>query len=102
MTRIVYEPDFWPHVCVTGQREELCEWLRANGIAPEDVSIGEEITIEPLTFGGDQVIRYTAHLRNADGHKYLDEATGEAAQEERVVPLVADPPPHWHIKETDR
>ncbi|MDX3162157.1 hypothetical protein PV369_43075, partial [Streptomyces scabiei] len=76
--------------------------LQANGIDPCDVPVDEDIVIEPLTLGGDRAIRYTAHLRNADGRKYLDEATGEAAQEERVVPLVVDPPPQWREKENDR
>lgn len=86
-----------------GERfDELRQWLRANAIDPGDVSVNEDITIEPLTLGGDRAIRYTALLRNAEGFKYRDEDTGEAAQEERIVPLVVDPPPHWREKENER
>lgn len=100
MVRVVYEPDWWIHINVTGQRVELCEWLRANGIDPVTVPIGAEITIEPVD--GAQLIRHTAYLRDAAGHLYLDETTDDVAQEQRAVPLVTDPPPHWFIKETTR
>lgn len=98
----VYDADTWPTVASSDRLPELRAWLRSNGIDPEDVTPRADITIEPLTLGGDRAIRYTALLRNAEGHKYLDEATGEAAREERTVPLVVDPPPHWRDKETDR
>ncbi|MEH0623467.1 hypothetical protein QBA57_39640 [Streptomyces scabiei] len=98
----VYDADTWPVVACSERLPELRTWLQANGIDPCDVPVDEDIVIEPLTLGGDRAIRYTAHLRNADGRKYLDEATGEAAQEKRVVPLVVDPPPQWREKENDR
>ncbi|MDX3507370.1 hypothetical protein PV755_00275 [Streptomyces caniscabiei] len=112
----VYDADMWPVVACSERRTELCAWLRANNINPDDVPIGEDIVIEwetynvtahdsdaPQTIEGDRAIRYTAYLRNADGFKYLDEATGEPAQEERTVPLVVDPPPQWRSeKESDR
>ncbi|GHC28989.1 MULTISPECIES: hypothetical protein [Streptomyces rochei group] len=100
MTVVVYDPEWWPHVNVTGQREELCKWLRANRIDPCDVPPDAAITIEAADSGC--LIRYTAHLRNDSGHKYLDTATDTVAQEERTVPLVTDPPPHWPTKENDR
>ncbi|MET8824794.1 hypothetical protein ABZX40_17990 [Streptomyces sp. NPDC004610] len=92
---VVYEADWWPHINLSGQRAELCAWLAENGIDPDDVPVGASIVIEPLTPGGGRAIRHTVHLRNAAGCKYHDEALGDPAQEERVVPLVADPPPHW-------
>lgn len=98
----VYDADTWPVVACSERRAELQEWLRANGIDPGDVPVHEDITIEPLTFDGGRAIRFTALLRNADGCKYLDEATGDAAREERIVPLVVDPPPHWRDKENGR
>lgn len=98
----VYDADTWPVVACSERLPELRAWLTANGIEPCDVPVDEDITIEPLTLGGDRGICFTAHLRNADGCKYRDEATGEAAQEERIVPLVVDPPLHWREKENDR
>lgn len=38
------------------------------------------------------MIRYSAFLRTADGHKYRDPVTDGAAREERVVPLLVEPP----------
>lgn len=98
----VYDADTWPVVACTERLPELREWLSANAIDPTDVAVHEDIVIEPLTLGGDRAIRFTAYLRNAEGRKYRDEATGEAAQEERTVPLVVDPPPQWREKENDR
>lgn len=98
----VYDPDTWPYVATSGRREELCAWLQANGINPSDVPVHTPITLEPLTHGGGRAIRYTAYLRNADGFKYFDEDSGDAAQEERIVPLVVDPPPQRREKENDR
>ncbi|WP_432589935.1 hypothetical protein ABVG11_34235 [Streptomyces sp. HD1123-B1] len=98
----VYDADTWPLVACGRRLPELRDWLRANGIDPGDVPITQDITIEPLPIGGARVIRYTAYLRNADGRKYLDEVTGEAAQEERTASLVVDPPPHWRENGTDQ
>lgn len=99
---IIYDPQTEPDLFGTVRHEELKQWLRANGIDPADVPLHDEITIELLTFGGDRAIHHTAYLRNADGKKYLDEATDDAAQEARIVPLTTDPPPHWRTrKEND-
>jgi hypothetical protein len=89
----VYEPAMWPRLVETGQREELCEWLRANGINPDCVPIHNEISVE-TSANSTGLIQYTAYLLTADGHKYLDPETDDAAQEQRTVPLVA-PPAHW-------
>lgn len=98
----VYDADTWPVVACSDRLPELRDWLGANGIDPSDVPVHEDITIEPLTFDGGRAIRFTALLRNAEGGKYLDEATGDAARDERIVPLVVDPPPHWRERENDR
>ncbi|MDQ1037274.1 hypothetical protein QFZ75_003690 [Streptomyces sp. V3I8] len=99
----VYDADTWPVVACSGRLPELRDWLRANGVDPSDVPVHEDITVEPLTLDGTgRVIRFTAYLRNAAGRLYLDEATGDAAREERIVPLVVDPPPQRREKENDR
>lgn len=98
----VYDADTWPFVACSERLPELRAWLRANGIDPSDVPVYEDIAIEQSTPGGDRTIRFTAYLRNADGRLYLDEVTGEAAREERTVPLVVDPPPQRREKETGR
>ena len=69
-----------------GPVTEVAEWLRANGINPDDVPIEGPITIDD-----GQRIRYAALLRNETGHRYVDPATGEAAREERTAPLKVRP-----------
>lgn len=100
--QVVYDPGQSGEVLGTQRHEELKAWLRANCIDPADVTVGEQIVVEPLTLGGARAIRHTVLLRNAEGRRYVDEATGDAAQEERVVPLVVEPPPQWRTeKEND-
>ena len=100
--QVVYDPDQYLEVLGTERHEQLKTWLRANCIDPAEVTVREAIVVEPLTLGGARAIRHTVLLRNADGHRYVDEATGDAAQEERVVPLVVEPPPQWRTeKEND-
>ena len=88
----IYEPDMWPHLVDTGRREELKAWLQANGIDPADVPIHANISIEPTKPRGAHLIRYTVYLRDTSGRKYQDPATHDAAQEERTVPLLVQPP----------
>ncbi|HZX38444.1 MAG TPA: hypothetical protein VFF37_08975 [Streptomyces sp.] len=96
--QVVYDPGEYLDVLGTERHEQLKAWLRANCIDPAEVTVREAIVVEPLTLGGDRAIRHTVLLRNAEGHRYVDEATGDAAQEERVVPLLVEPPPHWRTK----
>lgn len=94
--QLVYEPEMWPEFFGTHRHAEFLSWLKANGIDPEDVPTNTEITVETGT-GGDRVIHYTAFLRNEDGAKYLDEATGDAAHKERTAPVQVEPPMHWYL-----
>lgn len=87
----LYPPSMSPDFD-TEQHAELLAWLRANGIDPADVPFNSEIAIEPASRKGAQLIRHTVYLRDETGHKYLAPATGDAAQEERTVPLVIAPP----------
>ncbi|QFR00714.1 hypothetical protein F9278_36155 [Streptomyces phaeolivaceus] len=109
--QVVYEPDQYLEVLGTERHEQLKTWLRANCIDPADVTVGAPISIEretydvtahdsagPVMLDGGRAIRHTVLLRNAEGRKYVDEATGDAAQEERVVPLVVEPPPQWRTE----
>ncbi|MFJ4785500.1 hypothetical protein [Streptomyces sp. NPDC088794] len=68
-----------------GPRETVAAWLTANDIDPSDVPWEGPITIE----AGQ--IRYVALLCNEAGRKYVDEATGDVAQEERTTPLKVPP-----------
>ena len=69
-------------------------WMRLHGIDPEDVPLDSEMVIEDTAYG--LVIRYTAHLRNESGNKYVDpEAPEFAASEDRTAVLRAAPEPQW-------
>lgn len=92
-TRTVFHPDQWDRILKAGQLPALQDWLRENGIEPKDVDRTTPITIEQ--HDGRPVIRCTAYLLTADGHKYRDPATDGAAREERTVPLVDEPPAEW-------
>ncbi|MEI5520702.1 hypothetical protein WB388_08815 [Streptomyces brasiliscabiei] len=96
--QLVYEPAMRPEFVGTDRHAEFLSWLKANGIDPEDVPTNTEITVETGTDGG-RLIRYTVYLRNANGAKYLDEATGEPAQQERTAPAQVEPPMHWYVQE---
>ncbi|MFM9604261.1 hypothetical protein [Streptomyces turgidiscabies] len=80
-----------------GPMDAVADWMRANDIDPNDVPIDSPISIEPDTAGGDSRIRYTAHLRNEQGRKYVEETTGDVAQEERTTPLKAKPPANVQV-----
>jgi hypothetical protein len=87
--RVVFHPDRWRRILDLGQLPALHDWLRANGLEPRDVDLAP-ITLEQEN--GAAVIRYTAALRDADGHRYRDPVTDGAAREERTMPLVVEPP----------
>jgi hypothetical protein len=66
---------------------EFEQWLLAHGIDPVDTA---EIAWRPPTAGaGGQPQRFEVltYKRNADGNRYRDPETGEAATETRVVPM---------------
>ncbi|MFF0597866.1 hypothetical protein [Streptomyces antibioticus] len=69
-------------------------WLLAHDINPADVPLDSEIVIEDSAFG--LVIRYTAYLRNEDGHRYVDpDGSGFAASEDRTAILRLAPDQEW-------
>lgn len=75
----------------------VADWLRANDIDPNDVPIEGPITIETEASVRGWSIRYVAHLRNEQGRKYVDETTGEVAQEQRTAPLKVAPPENVQV-----
>ncbi|NEA61351.1 hypothetical protein [Streptomyces sp. SID12488] len=80
-----------------GPMDAVADWLRANDIDVTVVPIDGPIAIEPDTDGCGRRIRYAAHLRNEQGRKYVDETTGDVAQEERTTPLKIDPPANVQV-----
>lgn len=93
--QIISDADTYPAILADAQRHaELLDWLRANGIDPNDVSADRPVTIEPGPHGG-HVIRYTALLRNSSGRTYTAADGNGPAIEERTTPLTAALPDSW-------
>lgn len=76
---------------VYGPVTAVAEWLRANDIDPSDVPFEGPIAIK------QGHIRYAALLRNEDGHRYVDEATGDAAWAQLTAPLRVEPPANVQV-----
>lgn len=101
--QVISNPDIWPTIADDQQRRtELFDWLRANGIEPNDIPIDSEVTVEPGDCGSavrhTHVIRHAVYLRNEHGHHYLadpDHPEKGAAREERALPLVVPLPDTW-------
>jgi hypothetical protein len=67
---------------------EFEQWMLAHGIDPRDTA--EIAWRPPLAGAGNrpQYLEVLVYLRNADGDRYRDPATGDAATETRFVPML--------------
>jgi hypothetical protein len=63
------------------------EWVSALGLVPAD--IGAKFAI--VRGRGGWELHVTEHLRNSDGHKYIDQASQQIASRPVVVDLGAEP-----------
>ncbi|MFE6362935.1 hypothetical protein ACFVP3_23415 [Streptomyces sp. NPDC057806] len=93
--RVIDCEELWARQCRTpdGLRA-VREWLRVNGIDPNDVPIRSELVIEDSAFG--MVIRYEAYLRTAEGRPFVDPVDPDrAAVGGRTVLLQLAPPADW-------
>ena len=93
--RLITNKTLWNLHISQGRAEEISAWAAANGLTTDDVSTDHDLTVEDGPDG--RVIRYRAYLRNADGARYRADGQDEAAQEERTVPLVVEPPDDWPV-----
>lgn len=89
---VLNDAAIWPTIAETSRRQQLCDWLTANGIDYREVAVPDPLTVETLP-NGQRIIRYTIYLRTADGHRYTDpDQDNQTAREERTTPLVVEPP----------
>ncbi|MEV3857760.1 hypothetical protein AB0J38_25970 [Streptomyces sp. NPDC050095] len=96
MIRLISNGPLWALHVADGRAEAVREWARANGIDPNGVPRDADMTIEDTVDG--RVIRYTTYVRGDGGRTLVDPArSGEALQEQRVVPLVVKPPTDWPV-----
>lgn len=82
------------------RRQQLCDWLTANGIDPNLVPLDADITIGKE--GEHQALRCEVLILDANGRRILDERGERCATHTAVVPLTVTPPEWWqpHIKPT--
>lgn len=91
---IISHEELYPYIVASGRLPELLAWLRAHDIDPNTIPQHSTVTIEQGPDGMDQV-RYTAYVRDADGHLYLRPGTDGPPEEERTTPLAVRPPEDW-------
>lgn len=92
VTELLVTPETWPYIVGTPRHKALSAWLAENDIKTTDVSVDEPLSIITAP-DGTQTIHYTAHLRNAGGHKFVDpERQNRPASEARSTPLKTRPP----------
>ncbi|MEU7435669.1 hypothetical protein AB0B07_33250 [Streptomyces sioyaensis] len=89
---VLNDANIWPTIAGTPRQQQLCDWLTANGIDDNEVTVHDPLTVETLP-DGQRIIRHTVYLRDADGHRYVDpNDPNQAAREERTAPLIVEPP----------
>lgn len=92
--RLITDKALWDLHQAQDRIKELCDWVRANGLSPEDVAAEEPLTIEDAPDG--RVIRCHVFVTNEDGVKVRPQDGGPHT-EERTVPLAVEPPDGWPV-----
>lgn len=93
--RLISSKTLWGLHVAQGLAAEISAWVAANGLEPGAVSTDHDLIVEDGPDG--RVIRYRAYLRALDGWRYVDGRTGDAAMEERTMPLTVEPPDNWPV-----
>jgi hypothetical protein len=80
--KLIQQPEIDQH------REALCQWLRDNGINPDNVA-DQWISIELVD--GQQVIRYREYKTTANGQRLIDpDDDRQGWTELRTAPMAVD------------
>lgn len=96
MIRLISNATLWNLHIAQGRTDAVQAWVRANGIEPNTVPVDADMTIEDGQDG--RVIRYAAYALSDSGAKLADPLrNGASRREERVVPLVVEPPADWPV-----
>lgn len=82
---VIFTTDQMRHM-PDAEREQAMAWIRANGLDPYDVSVGGPIILDEVD--GQQVIRYHAFVRTAEGKKQVRPDRDTVWIEERTTPLI--------------
>lgn len=79
---------------MSDHREILCDWLRANGINPDEVPLDADLTIE-ADATGQRWIRCETYCTTNDGQRFMNAEGTDAARELVLAPLKTEPPTWW-------
>jgi hypothetical protein len=79
---------------MSDHREILCDWLRANGINPDEVPLDADLTIE-ADATGQRWIRCETYCTTNDGQRFVNAEGTDAARELVLAPLKTEPPTWW-------
>lgn len=82
--RLVSSPALWNLHLAQGRRNDLCNWLRANGLDPFSVLSTHDVVIEDAPDSGRQIRCMVIEKDAVQPH-------------ERIVPLMVVPPPDWPV-----
>lgn len=82
--RLISNATLWQLHVAQGRRNQVADWLQANGLDPLAVLSTDNVTVEDAE-GGGRLIRCTVVEKDADH------------PEERVVPCVVPPPDGWPV-----
>ncbi|MFI0718910.1 hypothetical protein [Streptomyces sp. NPDC021224] len=76
------------------RRTELCDWLRANGVDPNQTRRDGELYID-TTADGQRILHAELYELDENGRRFLNERGDGAAIRQVAVPLLAEPPQWW-------
>lgn len=81
---------------LAAHREELCDWLKANGLEPRDITSAKPIIIEQHDAGLYDVWYY-AFVLTADGAKQVDPHEPDQAWTKLRSAWVQDAPQNFEV-----
>jgi hypothetical protein len=79
---------------VAPRMNEMATWLTCNDVEPNLVPYRSDVFVESAD-GEKWIIRHQVYVRTELGALTYDAASREYVCEERVVPLLNDPPMWW-------
>lgn len=81
------------YVVKAPRMNEMAQWLKCNDVDPHLVPYNSPVFVE--SHGQGWTIRHEVYARSESGFLLYDAASRTYACEERLAPLVNDPPMWW-------
>lgn len=97
---VVTDPKIWDQI-LDVRKYEIRLWLTLNEISPRNIPIESTVYVTENP-DGEWEIHYEAYLRTEDGRIQVDpDNPKEAFVEDRISPMLFDPPMHWLVPVVD-